>query len=79
LRGEPDALTGLIDEDFFENNLRKIEKEYEEYVLTEGDFDERMYLSPERQAEIGMESQYAEYMKAIEQKTYPPLQEVSFW
>jgi hypothetical protein len=81
LRGDPDTLSGLIDEDVFENNYRKLEKEYEEYILTEGDFDERMYLSPEKQADFGMDSPNIDYLKSFEcqspYRTYPPLQEVS--
>lgn len=67
----------------FEHNYRKLEKEYEEYVLTEGDFDERMYLSPEKHADFGMESPSSnnlDYLKSFEcqspYRSYPPLQEV---
>lgn len=80
LRGDPDTLSGMIDETVFENNYRKLEKEYEEYVLTEGDFDERMYLSPEKHADFGMDSPNIDYLKSYEYqsnyRTYPPLQEL---
>lgn len=79
MRGDPDTLTGLIDEDAFENNSKRLEKEYEEYVLTEGDFDERMYLSAERQADFGMDTQ-EDFMKTFDKqtlfKTCPPLNEL---
>ena len=74
-------MVGLIEETYFEHNSKRLEKEYEEYVLTEGDFDERMYLSVLRQADFGVDPQQ-DYFKTIERqsldmKTYPPLQEVS--
>lgn len=74
-------MSGLIDEGSYEHNYRRMEKEYEEYVLTEGDFDERMYLSSERQADFGMESaNYEEYLKALEKappiRTLTPVQEL---
>ncbi|ODM98694.1 Retinoblastoma-like protein 1 [Orchesella cincta] len=79
LRGDPDTLTGLIDEDAFESNSKRLEKEYEEYVLTEGDFDERMYLSVERQADFGMDTQ-DDFLKTFDKqalfKTCPPLNEL---
>jgi hypothetical protein len=57
-----------------------MEKEYEEFVLTEGDFDERMYLSSERQADFGMDSNYEEYLKALDKqpaiKIMTPVSEV---
>lgn len=80
LRGDPDTLTGLIDEDAFESNSKRLEKEYEEYVLTEGDFDERMYLSAERQADFGMDTQQEDFLKTFDKqalfKTCPPLNEL---
>lgn len=79
MRGDPDTLTGLIDEDAFESNSKRLEKEYEEYVLTEGDFDERMYLSAERQADFGMDTQ-DDFLKTFDKqalfKTCPPLNEL---
>ena len=81
LKGDSEGLSGLIDENSFEHNYRRMEKEYEEYVLTEGDFDERMYLSSERQADFGVDSNYDEYVKALDRqpaiKTLTPVAEVS--
>jgi len=80
VRGDAETLSGLIDEDVFENNYRKLEKEYEEYVLTEGDFDERMYLSPEKQADFGMNSPGLDFLKSFEcpspYRACPPVSEV---
>jgi len=71
LKGDSESLSGLIDEVAFEHNYRRMEKEYEEYVLTEGDFDERMYLSSERQADFGVDSNYDEYLRALDKQ--PPI------
>jgi hypothetical protein len=82
VRGDNESLAGLIDEEVFEKNYRSLEKEYEEYVLTEGDFDERMYLSPEKQTEFGMNSgSSVDFLKSFEcpspYRACPPVQEVS--
>lgn len=82
IRGDPDTLSGLMEESVFENNYRKLEKEYEEYVLTEGDFDERMYLNPDKHADFTGDSPGGgmDYLKSFEcqspYRTYPPLQEL---
>ena len=73
-------MTGLIDEAVFEHNVKRLEKEYEEYVLTEGDFDERMYLSELRQSDFVMDqgdSQLEALRQSMGLKAFPPLQEVS--
>ncbi|XP_038069969.1 retinoblastoma-like protein 1 isoform X2 [Patiria miniata] len=53
LRGSLDKLVGLLDVTSFELNSKSINKEYEEYVLTKGDFDERIFLSDDADEEIG--------------------------
>uniref|UniRef100_UPI00358FB10D retinoblastoma-like protein 1 isoform X2 n=1 Tax=Myxine glutinosa TaxID=7769 RepID=UPI00358FB10D len=53
LKGQGDTLTGLLDDAKFAENYKAINKEYEEYVLTVGDFDERVFLGEEPNVEIG--------------------------
>ncbi|CAG7834073.1 unnamed protein product [Allacma fusca] len=79
LKGDSEALTGLIDESVFEHNSKRLEKEYEEFVLTEGDFDERMYLSELRQADFGVDqvdTQLDYLRQSMGLKAFPPLQEL---
>uniref|UniRef100_A0A8P4KGJ7 Retinoblastoma-like protein 1 n=1 Tax=Dicentrarchus labrax TaxID=13489 RepID=A0A8P4KGJ7_DICLA len=53
LKGNEDQLTELLDPQNFIDNNKAINREYEEYVLTVGDFDERVFLVAEADEEIG--------------------------
>ncbi|XP_053294488.1 retinoblastoma-like protein 1 [Pleuronectes platessa] len=53
LRGNTELLTELLDPQNFIDNNKAINKEYEEYVLTVGDFDERVFLGADADEEIG--------------------------
>ncbi|KAK5873130.1 hypothetical protein PBY51_013771 [Eleginops maclovinus] len=53
LRGNEDHLTELLDPQSFIDNNKAINREYEEYVLTVGDFDERVFLGADADEEIG--------------------------
>ncbi|XP_060926191.1 retinoblastoma-like protein 1 [Limanda limanda] len=53
LRGNAELLTELLDPQNFIDNNKAINKEYEEYVLTVGDFDERVFLGADADEEIG--------------------------
>uniref|UniRef100_A0A1B6KSV5 Retinoblastoma-like protein 1 n=2 Tax=Graphocephala atropunctata TaxID=36148 RepID=A0A1B6KSV5_9HEMI len=53
LRGEPKTLSGLLDVSSFDLNMKAINKVYEEYVLSVGDFDERIFLGDDANTEIG--------------------------
>ncbi|KAM9860284.1 retinoblastoma-like protein 1 [Aulostomus maculatus] len=53
LKGNDDLLTELLDPQNFIGNNKAINKEYEEYVLTVGDFDERVFLGADADEEIG--------------------------
>ncbi|EDO46411.1 predicted protein [Nematostella vectensis] len=53
LRGHEESLSGILDLGNFEANWKAINKEYEEYVLSAGDFDERIFLGEEAHIEIG--------------------------
>lgn len=41
---------------------KALNKEYEEYVLTEGDFDERVFLGADAEEEIGTPRKYSTEM-----------------
>ncbi|XP_022604552.1 retinoblastoma-like protein 1 [Seriola dumerili] len=53
LRGNGELLTELLDPQNFIDNNKAINREYEEYVLTVGDFDERVFLGADADEEIG--------------------------
>ncbi|CAL1609517.1 unnamed protein product [Knipowitschia caucasica] len=53
LRGNEDYLTDMLDPHNFIDNNKAINREYEEYVLTVGDFDERVFLGADADEEIG--------------------------
>ncbi|XP_034021824.1 retinoblastoma-like protein 1 [Thalassophryne amazonica] len=53
LRGNEELLTELLDPQNFVENNKAINREYEEYVLTVGDFDERVFLGADADEEIG--------------------------
>lgn len=51
-----DQLNGFLDTNTFEHNQKSINKEYETFVLSIGDFDERIFLYDNAQTEIGTSS-----------------------
>ncbi|XP_059185663.1 retinoblastoma-like protein 1 [Centropristis striata] len=53
LKGNKEHLTELLDPQNFIDNNKAINREYEEYVLTMGDFDERVFLGADADEEIG--------------------------
>ncbi|XP_030276760.1 retinoblastoma-like protein 1 isoform X1 [Sparus aurata] len=53
LKGSDEHLTELLDPQNFIDNNKAINREYEEYVLTVGDFDERVFLEADADEEIG--------------------------
>ena len=53
LRGDEENLSGILDKEVFEGNLKNIRKEYEVYVLNIGEYDERVFVGEEANTEIG--------------------------
>ncbi|XP_075033617.1 retinoblastoma-like protein 1 isoform X2 [Mixophyes fleayi] len=49
----------LLDISSFTDNNKALNKEYEEYVLTVGDFDERVFLGDDAEEEIGTPRKFA--------------------
>jgi retinoblastoma-like protein 1 len=44
LKGDVSNLSGILEQGRFDHNYKQVNKTYEEYVLSEGDFDERIFL-----------------------------------
>ncbi|NP_001124082.1 retinoblastoma-like protein 1 [Danio rerio] len=53
LKGDVETLTELLDTPNFQDNNKAINRDYEEFVLTVGDFDERVFLGADADEEIG--------------------------
>ena len=53
LKGDNDSLTGLLELGNFEYNVKSIRKEYEAYVLSIGEYDERVFLGDDADEDIG--------------------------
>ncbi|MGH0174432.1 UNVERIFIED_CONTAM: hypothetical protein FKN15_072051 [Acipenser sinensis] len=53
LKGNDEFFTEMLDVLHFTDNNKAVNKEYEEYVLTVGDFDERVFLGADADEEIG--------------------------
>jgi hypothetical protein len=56
LKGSSETLTGLLDVAHFELNSKAIRKDYEAFVLSIGEFDERVFLDVSASSEIGTPS-----------------------
>ena len=53
MKGDNDCLTGLLELGNFEHNVKSIRKEYEAYVLSIGEYDERVFLGDDADEDIG--------------------------
>ncbi|XP_036131920.1 retinoblastoma-like protein 2 [Molossus molossus] len=53
LKGKEENLTGFLEPGNFGDNLKAINKAYEEYVLSVGNLDERIFLGEDAEEEIG--------------------------
>ncbi|KAJ8041704.1 Retinoblastoma-like protein 1 [Holothuria leucospilota] len=66
LNGNIDNLSGLLDSMHFETNCKNVKREYDEYVLKKGDFDERIFLDDNAHEQIGTPSRSAAMLEAGE-------------
>ncbi|CAG2195528.1 Retinoblastoma-like protein 1,Retinoblastoma-like protein 2 [Mytilus edulis] len=53
LKGKTDTLSAVLEIGNFEFNSKAVNSEYEEFVLSVGDFDERIFLGDDAEEEIG--------------------------
>ncbi|XP_075215910.1 retinoblastoma-like protein 1 isoform X2 [Lycorma delicatula] len=53
IKGNSNNFSELLDPSNFEHNLKSVNKFYEEYVLSVGDFDERIFLGDDAGSDIG--------------------------
>uniref|UniRef100_A0A3B5L5S3 Retinoblastoma-like protein 1 n=1 Tax=Xiphophorus couchianus TaxID=32473 RepID=A0A3B5L5S3_9TELE len=68
LKGNETLFTEMLDPQNFIDNNKAINKEYEEYVLTAGDFDERVFLGADADEEIGTPRKFVQ--ERIEVETF---------
>ncbi|XP_068725602.1 retinoblastoma-like protein 1 [Montipora capricornis] len=68
LKGNEENLTGVLDQGNFDQNCKSLNKEYEEYVLSVGDFDERIFLDEEAHEEIGTPAKVYSFTEVDEQQ-----------
>ncbi|XP_069112560.1 retinoblastoma-like protein 1 isoform X2 [Argopecten irradians] len=60
LKGKPETLSAILEIGNFEANSKTINNQYEEYVLSVGDFDERIFLGDDADEEIGTPARASE-------------------
>ena len=56
LKGTTENLSGLLETTHFEQNAKSIRKDYEAFVLSIGECDERVFLDVAATSEIGTPS-----------------------
>ncbi|KAK2166785.1 hypothetical protein LSH36_35g04056 [Paralvinella palmiformis] len=61
IKGRQENLSGVLEIGNFEANSKAINARYEEHVLNCGDFDERVFLDPNADAEIGTPAKHGAY------------------
>ncbi|TDH13568.1 hypothetical protein EPR50_G00034730 [Perca flavescens] len=75
LKGNEEHLTELLDPQSFIDNNKAINREYEEYVLTVGDFDERVFLGADADEEIGTPRKSVQESSASQANAHSQLQQ----
>ncbi|XP_059507643.1 retinoblastoma-like protein 2 isoform X1 [Stegostoma tigrinum] len=66
LKGKAETLTGFLDPGNFTESVKAINKAYEEYVLTVGNIDERIFLGDDADEEIGTPNRFLSNMSNAE-------------
>ena len=61
IKGHQENLSGVLEIGNFEANSKAVNARYEEHVLNCGDFDERVFLEPNADAEIGTPAKHGAY------------------
>lgn len=69
LKGNQDTLTGLLDAANFEYNLKHLNQDYDEFVLSSGEIDERIFLGEEFSGEIGTPSKFNQSQDCIDESS----------
>nr|ALB00261.1 retinoblastoma protein [Tigriopus japonicus] len=59
LKGDPQSLTGILDPLVFDVNAKNVRKDYEAYILSIGEYDERVFLGEDANEEIGTPSKFS--------------------
>uniref|UniRef100_A0A4W6DCD6 Retinoblastoma-like protein 1 n=1 Tax=Lates calcarifer TaxID=8187 RepID=A0A4W6DCD6_LATCA len=75
LKGNEELLTEMLDPQNFIDNNKAINREYEEYVLTVGDFDERVFLGADADEEIGTPRKIVQEPSASQTTNHSQLQQ----
>ncbi|XP_054856396.1 retinoblastoma-like protein 2 [Eublepharis macularius] len=66
LKGKEETLTGFLDPGNFGESFKAINKAYEEYVLSVGNLDERIFLGDDADEEIGTLRKYLNTFSGME-------------
>ncbi|XP_078400403.1 retinoblastoma-like protein 2 isoform X2 [Cetorhinus maximus] len=66
LKGRGETLTGFLDPGNFAESVKAINKAYDEYVLTVGNIDERIFLADDADEEIGTPNRFLRKMSNAE-------------
>ncbi|XP_038662651.1 retinoblastoma-like protein 2 [Scyliorhinus canicula] len=66
LKGRGETLTGFLDPGNFAESVKAINKAYDEYVLTVGNIDERIFLGDDADEEIGTPNRFLSNMSNAE-------------
>ncbi|XP_067002390.2 retinoblastoma-like protein 1 [Anabrus simplex] len=65
LRGDAATLSGILEPSYFDANCKAINRTYEEYVLSVGDFDERIFLAECRRLQALPEGKRCHLISAL--------------
>ncbi|XP_069675672.1 retinoblastoma-like protein 1 isoform X2 [Periplaneta americana] len=76
LKGESSNLSGILEQGRFDYNYKAVSRAYEEYVLSEGDFDERIFLVEcKRLRALGPRAKRCHLVAALIRESRPELRD----